>query len=67
MSIDKKTPESKARFGMTMQGEIALLALVAGGFLLLHVLAGTMMLPSGSGLVIPQEQASVHASLPSAD
>jgi hypothetical protein len=63
MSISDKNPESKSRFGLSMSGEIAVLAVVAGGFLLLHVLAGTLMLPSGSGPVTPQEQ----ASLPSAD
>jgi hypothetical protein len=67
MSISEKTSERKTGFRLSMPGEIALLALVACGFLLLHVLAGTLMLPSGSGLVAPQEQASVQASLSSAD
>ena len=67
MSIDEKNSERKARFGLSMRGEIALLALVAGGFLLLHVLAGTLMLPRGSGLVAPQEQANVQANVSSAD
>lgn len=67
MSISEKTSERKAGFRLSMPGEIALLALIAGGFLLLHVLAGTLMLPSGSSLVTPQEQANVQASLPSAD
>jgi hypothetical protein len=62
MSISEKTPERKQRFGLSMPGEIALLALVAGGFLLLHLLAGTLMLPSGSGPVTPQEQASVSST-----
>jgi hypothetical protein len=62
MSISEKTSVSKAAFRLSMPGEIALLALVAGGFLLLHVLAGTLMLPSGSGLVTPQEQASLSSA-----
>jgi hypothetical protein len=61
MSVSEKTSQCKARFGLSMPGEITLLALVAGGFLLLHVLAGMLMLPSGSGLVTPQEQASVSS------
>jgi|HubBroStandDraft_6_1064221.scaffolds.fasta_scaffold941461_1 hypothetical protein len=67
MSISEKTPEHKVGFRLSMPGEIGLLALVAGGFLLLHVLAGTLMLPSGSNLVTPQEQANVQASVSSAD
>ena len=67
MSISEKNPERKAGVRLSMPGEIALLALVAGGFLLLHVLAGTLMLPSGSGLVTPQEQANEQASVSSAD
>jgi hypothetical protein len=67
MSISEKTSERKAGFRLSMPGEIGLLALVAGGFLLLHVLAGTLMLPSGSNLVTPQEQANVQASVSSAD
>jgi hypothetical protein len=67
MSISEKTSERKAGFRLPMPGEIAVLAAIAGGFLLLHVLAGTLMLPSGSGLVTPQEQANVQASVSSAD
>ena len=62
MSISEKTPERKAGFRLSMPGEIALLVLIAGGFLLLHVLVGTLMLPSGSGLVTPQEQASLSSA-----
>jgi hypothetical protein len=62
MSISEKTPERKAGFRLSMPGEIALLALVAGGFLLLHVLAGALMLPSGSSVVTPQEQASLSSA-----
>jgi hypothetical protein len=62
MSISEKTSERKARFRLSMPGEIGLLALVACGFLLLHVLVGTLMLPSGSGLVTPQEQASLSSA-----
>jgi hypothetical protein len=67
MSISEKTPERKAGVRLSMPGEIGLLALVAGGFLLLHVLAGTLMLPSGSNLVTPQQQANEQASASSAD
>jgi hypothetical protein len=67
MSIGEKTSERKAGFRLSMPGEIAVLAAIAGGFLLLHVLAGTLMLPSGSGLATPQEQANVQASVSSAD
>jgi hypothetical protein len=62
MSTSEKTPERKAGFRLSVPGEIALLALVACGFLLLHVLVGTLMLPSGSGLVTPQEQASLSSA-----
>jgi hypothetical protein len=62
MSISEKTSEGKAGFRLSMPGEIALLALVACGFLLLHVLAGTLMLPSGGNLVTPQEQASLSSA-----
>jgi len=62
MSISERTPERKAGFRLSMTGEIALLVLIAGGFLLLHVLAGTLMLPSGSSVVTPQEQASLSSS-----
>jgi hypothetical protein len=62
MSISERTSARKARFRLSMPGEIALLALVACGFLLLHVLVGTLMLPSGSGLVTPQEQASLSSA-----
>jgi hypothetical protein len=62
MSISEKNPQRRAAFRLSMPGEIALLALVAGGFLLLHVLAGTLMLPSGSGVVTPQEQASLSSA-----
>jgi len=62
MSISERTPARIARFRLSMPGEIALLALVACGFLLLHVLVGTLMLPSGSGLVTPQEQASLSSA-----
>jgi hypothetical protein len=67
MSISERTPTRKAGFRLSMPGEIAVLAAIASGFLLLHVLAGTLMLPSGSGLVTPQEQASEQASVSSAD
>jgi len=67
MSISEKTSERKAGFRLSMPGEIALLALDACGFLLLHVLVGTLMLPSGSGLVTPREQSNVQASMSSAD
>ena len=67
MSIGERTPAPRVRFRLPVPGEIALLAAIACGFLLLHVLAGTLMLPSGSGLVTPQEQASEQASLSSAD
>jgi hypothetical protein len=61
MSISERTPARKARFRLS-PGEIALLAAIAGGFLLLHVLAGTLMLPSGSNVVTPQEQASLSSA-----
>ena len=60
MSISERTPAPKARSGLSR--EIALLAAIACGFLLLHVLVGTLMLPSGSGPVTPQEQASLSSS-----
>jgi hypothetical protein len=62
MSISEKTSERKAGFRLSMSSEIALLAAVACAFLLLHVLAGTLMLPSGSSLVTPQEQASLSSA-----
>jgi hypothetical protein len=62
MSISEKTSQRKAGFRLSMPGEIALLALIACGFLLLHVLSGTLMLPRGSGLVTPQEQASLSSA-----
>jgi hypothetical protein len=62
MSISEKTPGRKAGFRLSMPGEIALLALIAGGFLLLHVLAGALMLPSGSSVVTPQEQANLSSA-----
>ena len=62
MSISERTPARKARFRLSMRGEIALLAAIAGGFLLLHVLAGTLLLPSGSDVVTPQEQANVSST-----
>jgi hypothetical protein len=62
MSISERTSARKRRFHLSMPGEIALLAAVAGGFLLLHVLAGALMLPGGSGLVTPQEQASLSSA-----
>lgn len=62
MSINESNSTRKQRFGLSMPGEIALLAAVACGFLLLHVVVGTLMLPSGSGLVTPQEQASLSSS-----
>jgi hypothetical protein len=66
MSISERTPErtsaTRARFRLSMPGEIALLAAIACGFLLLHVLVGTLMLPSGSGPVTPQERASLSSS-----
>jgi hypothetical protein len=62
MSISERTPARKARFRLSVPGEIALLAAIAGGFLLLHVLAGTMMLPNGSNVVTPQEQASLSSA-----
>jgi len=62
MSISERSPAPKARFRLSMPGEVALLAAIACGFLLLHVLVGTLMLPSGSGPVTPQEQASLSSS-----
>jgi hypothetical protein len=62
MSISEKTPERKTGFRLSMPGEIALLVAIACGFLLLHVLAGTLMLPSGSGLVTPQEKAGASSA-----
>jgi hypothetical protein len=61
MSISEKPLDGKSRF-LSISGEIAVLAAIAGAFLLLHVLAGTLMLPSGSGLVTPQEQASLSSA-----
>jgi hypothetical protein len=62
MSISERTPPRKARFGLPISGEIALLAAVACAFLLLPVLAGTLMLPSDSSLVTPQGLASVSSA-----
>ncbi|MBV9462499.1 MAG: hypothetical protein JO141_33990 [Bradyrhizobium sp.] len=62
MSISEPTPATKTRLRLSMPGEIALLAAIACGFLLLHVLAGTLLLPSGSGPVTPQEQASLSSA-----
>ena len=62
MSIGERTSERKQRFRLSMPGEITLLAAVAGGFLLLHVLAGALMLPGGSDLATPLEQASVSSA-----
>ena len=62
MSISERTPATKSRFRLSIPGEIALLAAIAGGFLLLHVLAGTLMLPSGSGPVTPREQARMSST-----
>ena len=62
MSISEKSPERNSRFRPSMSGEIAVLAAVAGGFLLLHVLVGTLMLPSGDGVTTPQEQASLSSA-----
>jgi hypothetical protein len=62
MSISERTPKTKSRFRLSMPGEIALLAAIACGFLLLHVLAGTLMQPSGNGPVTPQERASLSSS-----
>ncbi len=61
MSINERAPVRK-RFRLTMPGEIMLLAAVAGGFLLLHVLAGTLRLPGGSSAMTPQEQASLSSA-----
>jgi hypothetical protein len=61
MSISERNSARK-RFRLPMPGEITLLAVVAGGFLLLHVLAGTLMLPSGGSAMTPQGQASVSSA-----
>jgi hypothetical protein len=62
MSISERNSARKERTRPSMPGEITLLAVVAGAFFLLHVLAGTLMQPSGSGLVTPQEQANVSSA-----
>jgi hypothetical protein len=62
MSISEKTSEPKASVRLPRPGEITLLAMIALGFLLLHVLAGVLLLPNSSGLIAPQEQASVSST-----
>jgi hypothetical protein len=62
MSISERASERKESTRLPVLSEIKLLGLVAFGFLILHVLAGMLLLPSGSGLVTPQEQASVSST-----
>lgn len=56
MSVsDRNSPRNEpARWPVGRQ--ITLLLLIAAGFLLLHVLAGTLLLPAGNGPP-PQERA----------
>jgi hypothetical protein len=62
MSISERSPERKAHIRLPKPGEITLLAMIALAFLLLHVVAGVLMLPGSSGLVTPQEQGSVSST-----
>jgi hypothetical protein len=57
MAIGEKPPERLSR-----PGEITLLAMIAFGFMLLHIVAGTLLLPGSSGVVTPQEQASLSST-----
>jgi hypothetical protein len=62
MSIGEKTPERRPGFRLPRPGEITLLAMIAFGFMLLHIVAGTLLLPNSSGVVTPQEQASLSST-----
>ena len=62
MSISDRTSEHKAHSWLPLPGKITLLVAIAIGFMLLHLAAGVLLLPSGSGLVTPHEQASVSST-----
>jgi hypothetical protein len=62
MSISERRPVRKERNWLPLPGKITLLVAIACGFMLLHIVAGVLLLPSGSGLVTPQEQASVSSA-----
>jgi hypothetical protein len=62
MSISERTPVRKEQTWLPLPSRITLLVAIACGFMLLHLVAGVLLLPSGSGPVTPQEQASVSSS-----
>jgi uncharacterized iron-regulated membrane protein len=62
MSVSERSSVRKEHTWLPLPSKITLLVAIALGFMLLHVVAGLLLLPSGSGLITPQEQASVSSS-----
>lgn len=57
MSINERAPVREARTWLPLPSKITLLVAIACGFMLLHIVAGMLLLPSGSGPVTPPERA----------
>ena len=62
MSISERTPLRSERTRLPLPSKIKLLVAIAFGFMLFHIVAGVLLLPSGSGPVTPQAQASMLSS-----
>ncbi len=62
MSISERTPLRKPQGWLPLPSRITLLVAIACGFMLLHLIAGVLLLPRGSALVMPNERSSMSPS-----